>query len=345
MRNKLTILVATILGVASIVTTSAHAAPLSVTVAGVVNATTPTAPATVAVPTSNKIDGSNSIALVATADTGTTVTFTASNVKLVPALDSVSAPVTSASGTNSFSATSQGVALTVYAFTTSTNVGTVTITNGAYSTVVYIQGTAGVANNVSLSLPASTGVGTAPSVVVSVKDVFGNPVASEVVAVTLVGATFSDGSTTKNLTTATKAAAVADTTGATVWGSASYALAPVAAGTITAVASDVAIAASAVGLPAAVKSVTATIVVSDLVAQIASLNAQVAALTAALAAEKAGRAADKAADAKAALDAKTASDVAITAATLAQAKAEANYAALLKKYNAMAKKYKFAAIK
>lgn len=324
---------------------AANAAPLTVTVAGVANATTSLAPQTVAVPTSNVIDNTNSVALAATADTGTVVTFTASGVKLVPALNSASAPVTSASGTTSYSATSQGSAITLYAFTTSTTTGSVTIVNGSYSTIVYIQGTAGVAANIALTVPSSVAVGTAPQIKATATDVFGNPVASETISVTLVGGTFSDGSSVKNLVTATKAAALADATGATVWGSATGTLSAVTAGSVTVVASDASIVATATGLPAAVKSASATFVVSDLNAQIVALNARIAALTsdlatakADLATEKAGRAADKVAADKAATDAKTTSDKAI-------ADAKAKYDALVKLYNAKAKKYKFTAIK
>ena len=55
------------------VSTVAHATPLAVTVAGVANTTTTAAPKTVAVPVSNVIDSSNTVALAATADTATVI--------------------------------------------------------------------------------------------------------------------------------------------------------------------------------------------------------------------------------------------------------------------------------
>ena len=188
------------------ISASAQAAPLAVTVAGSANTTTSAAPATVAVPASNVIDSGHSVALAATADTNTVVTFTATgSVKLVSALNTTPAPVTTASGVTSASVTSQGSAVTEYAYTTSTSVGSVTITNGAYSTIVYIQGTAGSASNVAVSVPASSAINTAPTISVSATDVFGNAVGGETVSVTLIGATFSDLTVTKSLVTSTAA--------------------------------------------------------------------------------------------------------------------------------------------
>ena len=72
----------------------ANAAPLTVTVNSVANATTSAAPATVAVPATNVIDAGHTIAIAATADTGTAVTFAATGVKLVSALNTADAPKT-----------------------------------------------------------------------------------------------------------------------------------------------------------------------------------------------------------------------------------------------------------
>jgi hypothetical protein len=317
--------------------TSANAAPLAVTVAGSANTTINTyaGAASVDVPSSNVIDAGHAIALAATADTGTAVSFVASGVKLVTALDSVAAPKTVASGVSSYSATSQGTALTVYAYTTSTSVGSVTITNGAYSTVVYIRGIAGTIYNVAVTLPGSISTGTIGTLTASASDVFGNPVESSALAVTLIGATFSDLATTKTLTTATKTAADADTTGATVWGKSSFKLAPATGSSITAVVSTAATIVEVAALGAPVKTGAITVSVSNLNATIAALSSQLEAANAALATEKAGRLADKAAADTATATAKVASDKAIV-------DANAKYAALLKAYNAKAKKYKFA---
>jgi hypothetical protein len=278
----------------------AHAAPLVVTVAGVTNATTSAAPKTVAIPESNVIDSSNTVALTATADTGTVVSYFASGVKLVSILNTNLSPVSVASGVTSVSAVSQTNSVTEYAYTTSSSVGSVTITNGSYSTIVYIQGIAGSAANVALSVPSNVASGTVPTFSVSVTDVFGNAVASEPVSVALIGTTFSDSSITKTLTTSAVNSA-RGVTPVTVVGSATGTLATAVTGSVTVVATDSLIAATATGLPASVKSAIATFNVSDLNAQISVLNAQVASLNAqlnsantALATEKAAHVADNA---------------------------------------------------
>jgi hypothetical protein len=370
MKKKLSILVAALVATTSIIATTANAAPLSITVAGNANATTSTyaGSAAVNVPSSNVIDAGHSVALAATADTGTTVSFVASGVKLVTALDSVPAPKTVASGVSSYSAVSQGVAITVYAYTTSTSVGSVTITNGSYSTVVYIHGIAGTIYNVSASLPGQISTGTIGTVTALATDVFGNPVDSQSLWVTLIGATFSDLSSVKQVVTATKVAADADLTGATVWGSASFKLAPAAGTSITAVVSTSAQINAVLGLATPVKTGSITVAVADLNATITGLSSQ-------LASEKASHAADKIASDKALADAKVVSDKALAdakvvsdkaitdavAKALADAKvvsdkalADANalsvadynklvarYNALALSYTAKAKKYKF----
>jgi len=366
--KKIAIATAAALVIAGI-STVAHANPLAVTVAGVANATTSAAPQTVAVPTSNVIDGSDTVAITATVDTATAVSFVGSGVKLVSALNTPTIPVTVASGTTSVSATSTGLAITVYAYTTSTNTGSVTITNGAYSTIVYIKGIAGVASNVLLSVPSNAAANTAPNISVSATDVFGNPVASEPISVTLINGSFSDGSITKVLTTSAVTSAVG-VTPVTVLGSVTGTLSALSAGTVTVVATDTAIGTNSVGLPAPVKTAIATISVADLNAQIALLNAQLietqadltkaqadlATAQAALVAEKTAHANDVA-SAQTALQAEKAShagDVANDQSTLNAEKiahandvaiANAKYNALVKLYNAKAKKYRFATTK
>ncbi len=184
--KKIAMVTAAALTSTMFIATSSSAAPLAVTVAGNANVTTSAAPQTVAVPSTNVIDAARSVAIAATADNGTTVSFAASStVKLVSALNTVDAPKTIASGASSLSATSTGAAVVVYAYTTSTSVGSVTVTNGAYSTIIYIAGLAGSASNVAVSVPSSTAVGTVPTISVSTTDVFGNAVGGESVSVTL----------------------------------------------------------------------------------------------------------------------------------------------------------------
>lgn len=347
--KKVSLLVVAALAATTFVT-SANAAPLAVTVAGSANATTATAPATANVPADNSVDAADAVALAATADTGTVVSFVATGgVKLVTALATVSAPVTAAAGTTSYSVTSAGSAVTVYAFTTGTATGSVTITNGAYSTVVYVKGIAGTAYNVGVSVPSATAVGTIPSVTVNITDVFGNFVGGETVTATLIGATWADLSISKSIVTSTAAQVAADST--LTLGAKAEKLAPAVAGTVTIAVTGASSATAVTGLAAPVKAAVASFTVTDLNgtvnalnAQVASLNAQLAVANAALVAEKTARAADKVAADKVLADAKIASDSA-TATALATAKAESDLAletakaAYKAKYNALATKW------
>jgi uncharacterized small protein (DUF1192 family) len=351
--KKVSLIIAAALTSTALVVAPSSAAPLAVTVAGSANATTATAPATANVPADNKVDSADAVALVATADTGTVVSFaSAGGVKLVLALDNApTAPVLASAGTTSHSVVSQGSAITVYAFTTSTNTGSVTVTNGAYSTIVYVKGIAGSAYNVGLSVPSAVAVGTIPSVSVNVTDIFGNPVGGETVTATLIGGTWADASISKSIITSTAANVASDST--LTLGSKAEKLAVAGAGTVTVAATGAASATAVTGLAAPVKAVVASFAVTDLNGTIAALNARVAGLTAELAAANAGRAADKIASDKALADAKAASDSATVTAkvaadiALATAKAEhkAKFNALAKKWNKKNPKAKVALIK
>lgn len=346
--KKVSIATAAALAIMAVSAVPTLAAPLAVTVASSSNATTNAAPATIAVPSANQITSGTSVALTATADTGTVVSFVASpTVKLVTALHTADAPKTVASGVSTHSVTSAGVAITVYAYTTTTAVGFVTITNGAYSTIVYIKGIASTAAKVSVSVPSATAVGTVPTITVLATDVFGNAVLTgETVTVTVIGSTFADGTITKALVTATTAEAVADTT--LVAGSKTAALATAVAGTISVTATGALTATAVTGLDAPVKAVQTSFTVSDLNGTIAVLTAQLNAERNAraleaqsaaiiLATEKAARAADKVAADKALADEKSAhASTKVEAAD--KAKADAATIASFKKRLAAANK-------
>lgn len=140
-KSKIALVIAASLAVAGVSTVSASANPLVVTVAGKANSTTYTGPMLVPVPLSNSIDATNTVALAVTTETATQVTFAGYGVKLVPALSTSAVLVTPANGVSSVSVTSSNVATMMYAYSTSTSIGSVTITNGASSEIVYIQGT------------------------------------------------------------------------------------------------------------------------------------------------------------------------------------------------------------
>ena len=232
------------------------------------------------------------------------------------------------------------MAVTVYAYTTSTSVGSVTVTNGSYSTIIYIAGLAGSASNVAVSVPASTAVGTVPTISVSTTDVFGNAVGGESVSVTLIGSTFTGGSISSSVVTS----AVTNAATGAVLGTGTATLSTAVAGEITVVATGVSSAPTVSGLAVPVKAAIAKFVVSDLSTEIAKLKAELAAEKAAHEVTKAAWATDVAKAKADAVIAKQAADKAVADAItveVTKAKAAADLAAVIYKaeYNALAKKW------
>ena len=93
-------------------------------------------------------------------DTGTVVSVVATNAFIVTARHTVSAPVTSASGSSTLSvSTGTGNTATFFVYTKSTSVGTIVITNAGTTSTYYVQGNAGPAYTISpiVSLSANTG--------------------------------------------------------------------------------------------------------------------------------------------------------------------------------------------
>jgi hypothetical protein len=333
------------LGVFSALPASAADMSLSVKVGAAVassNATTALVPAAVTVPADNTIDEADTVRLVATVDTGTSVSFVATGaIKLVAALDNPAAVrVRSTDGASSVAiATGTGNTVTVYAYTTSVAAGTITVSNGGVTNTIYMKGTAGAASAVSVVAPLAVASNTVATYVFTAVDVFGNKVSGLAINATVAGATVaSTGLNAATVTTAVDTATVG-------LGNAELKVLAPANGSITVVVTA-----------SGVVAIAATTVVSDLAAELAKVKAE-------LVAEKAGRAVDKAASdsatatTKAASDAamatvvasnataKVATDKAIADLTAAVAKLEKTMASIKAKYNAMAKKHKFALIK
>jgi hypothetical protein len=361
------------LGVFSALPASAADMSLSVKVGAAVagsNATTALAPAAVTVPADNTIDEADVVRLVATVDAGTSVSFVATGaIKLVAALDNPAAVrVRSIDGVSAVViGTGTGNTATVYAYTTSVAAGTVTVSNGGVTNTIYMKGTAGAANAVSVVGPSSVASGTVATYTFTAVDAFGNKVSGLAIAATVAGATVAaTGLNVATVTTAVETSTVG-------LGNAELKVLAPAGGSIVVVATAT-VAAAVAGLATPVSTVAAMTTVNDLAAELAKVKAE-------LAAEKAGRAADKVAADKALADAKAAADKssADAKAELVAAKAAAE-AAMVKveevsvkraeaadkavadltaafdklmtdiakmkaKYNLMAKKYKFAPIK
>jgi hypothetical protein len=309
---------------ATLVATPASAATaLSVGGSSVSTGLTASNPVVLPVPADNSVDSADALRIALTGiDTGTVVSAVASNASIVPALATVSAPVTASAGTSSLSInTGTGTTADFYVFTKTVNAGTVVITVGGNTTTYYLKGSAGSAYNLSVVAADTANISSVNKVYVKTTDAFGNPVVTSTPAITVIGATAGSVSVS-DTTTGTFAF---DLTAPATTGNAAF--------TAAITATDV------TGFAAAAKSATKFIAITSAADALALANAQIASLTAQLAAEKSARATEAAA-AKAAAEAAAISNKA--AADLAKATYVAEYNALAKKWNAKNPKAKVA---
>jgi len=345
---------------ATIIATPASAAVMTVAVSldGTANTTASAiaTPASLPVPADNSVDAADALKFVATVDTGTNVSVTATNATIVSALHTSAAPVGATSGSSSLTiATGTGTTATFWVYTKTTAIGTVVITNGGTQLTYYVQGTAGKINNLTVSAPATGAAGTKQDITVTATDVFGNKVSGKSLTATVFAAT-----ATLDSATATTGATLSDfgvaKFSATLPTTGSRALITFAPTTSTdATSADV------VGLTARTLAPFAEIAVRDLVSELAAAKkatedalaakalsdaAVVKAAADAVAAKvasDAALAAEKAASAKALADAKVASDKAIADKDAQIAKLTADNAAALAtlktSFNALAKQW------
>jgi trimeric autotransporter adhesin len=268
------------------------------------------------VPADNTIDNADVIKLEATVVAGTNVTATATNATLVSALHSTAAPVGASSGSSTLTvATGTGTTATFYVYTKTTAIGTVVITNGPVTLTYYVQGTAGLINNLTVSAPSAGAAGTKQDIVVTATDVFGNKVSNKSITATVFASTavMDTATVTTGLTLADFGTATFKATLPTTGTRSLITFAPTT--------STDAVAAAVVGLTAPTLSPFAEITVRDLVSELASEKAAKDAALAAKAVSDAAvlkAAADavtaKAAADKALADAKVAADAALAAA-------------------------------
>ena len=300
---------------------SAAVMTVAVTLNGTANTTNSAiaTPALLPVPADNTVDATDALKFVATVDTGTAVSVTATNATIVSALHTSAAPVAATSGSSSLTiATGTGTTATFYVYTKTTAIGTVVITNGGTTLTYYVQGQAGLINNLTVTAPASGAAGTKQDILVTATDVFGNKVSAKSLTATVFAAT-----ATLDSATATTGSALAD------FGVATFKATLPTVGTRALImfaptTSSEATTADVVGLTARTLAPFAEIAVRDLVSELAAEKAAKDAAVAALAAEKAAHDATKAADVKALADAKAASDAALAAEKAASAKALAD---------------------
>ncbi|CAB4332934.1 unannotated protein [freshwater metagenome] len=306
---------------------AAPAVALTVNGVAITTATSSSTPASVSVPFDNSVDAPEAVRFSLTGiDTGSTVTVSATNAFIVSTLSTTLNPIKSNSGVASASySVGTGTTSEFYAYTKSTALGTIIITNAGSTFTYYLKGIAGPAYTISYTAPATPYTSTISKQSAVISDIFGNKVVGVTPALALINLT----STTP---TATSAEGVSEFT-------ITYPSVPgQSALSISITATDV------VGLPAAVKAITAFINVADpasaLAAEKAAHAVEKAAADAALAAEKAARASDKvAADAALAAEkAARAADKATTDRSIATLTAQ--IASLKVLYNKLATKFK-----
>lgn len=276
----------------------ANAAPtIALSINGVVisTASVSTTPASVTVPADNSVDAVDAVRFFLTSvDAGTTVTVAATNSFIVSSLSTTLNPVKSNAGVTSASYNvGTGTTSEFFAYTRSTGLGTITITNGGSTFTYYIRGTAGPAYTVAYTPNAKPFTSTLVKQSVKVTDVFGNTVAGVTPTLSLINLT----STTPTSSSSEGLSEFTITYPSTAGKSALSVSIP---------AVDV------VGFDPAVKAISTFIDVTD-------ANGEIATATAALAAEKVAAAAAIAAEKAARTAEKTASDAALATATAALA--------------------------
>jgi len=242
---------------------------LSINGVAITTASVSTTPAIVPVPSENSVDAVDAVRFsLSNVGTGTTVTVAATNSFIVPALSTTLNPVRSTAGVTSANYNvGTGTTSEFFAYTRSTGLGTITITNGGSTFTFYIRGTAGPAYTIAYTPNAKPFTSTLVKQSVKITDVFGNAVVGVTPTLSLI-----------NLTSTTPIASNAD-------GVSEFTLTyPATAGK-----SALSVSIPAVDVPGfdpAVKAISTFIDVTD-------ASAEIAAATAAVTAEKAARAADK----------------------------------------------------
>ena len=254
---------------------------LSVNGVAITSATSSSTPASVSVPSDNTVDAADAVRFSLTGvDAGSTITVAATNALVVSTLSTTLNPIRSNSGVTSANySVGTGTTSEFYAYTKSTALGTITVTNSGSTFTYYLKGTAGPAYTLAYTAPATPYTSTISKHSATVSDIFGNKIVGVTPTLALINLTSTS-------PTATNADGVSEFT-------ITYPSTQVqSALSISISATDV------VGLQAAVKSVTAFITVADpadaLAAEKAARAADKATADAALAAEKAARVADKA---------------------------------------------------
>ena len=317
-----------------IAVTPAHAGvpTVAVTVNAVADADANTiaGAAVAAVPADNKVEATDAVKFALTnVDSGTSVVVSTAKATVVSALHTANLPVTAKSGANTLTINvGTGNTAEFFVYTTSTEVGTVTIVNGANTLTYYVKGTAGGAYNLDATVKSDASTASIVENSVKITDIFGNIVGGVTPTVTVIGATIE------------VAATASDATNGISKFSIKY---PATAGQAAVSVALPGVVTDVDGLDAAKKSTVKFVTVSDLASEVTALKAVAAKATEDLAAEKAAHAKTKAdlAQALGSVDLTQKTAATVKAGLEAElAKVKSDLQALQKKYAALLKKSK-----
>jgi hypothetical protein len=342
-KKKITAIVLSLgIGTTFLVSPSAFANPvIALTVNGVsiTTANVASTPATVSVPSDNQVDAADALKFSMSGIVpGTSVSVTSQNAFIISSLSTTLSPVTSAAGaTSSTFNVGTGTTADFFAFTKSSGLGTITVSNSGSTFTYYIRGTAGPAYNLTFAPFTTASTSTIVKYSAKVTDVFGNVVVGVTPSLSQINLSATN-PTSSNLEGVSEFTVTYPSTP----GKSALSI------SISAI--------NVVGLPAVVNQSSSFIDVVDanaaLAAEKAARAADKATADAALAAEKAARAADKtAADAalaaeKAARAAdKAASDKSILDLNASVAALKQQVAQLKVLYNKLAVRFKQKTIK
>jgi hypothetical protein len=299
-KKKITVIVLSLgIGSTFLVSPSAFANPvIALTVNGVsiTTANVPATPATVSVPSDNQVDAADALRFSMSGIVpGTSVSVTSQNAFIISNLSSTLSPVTSAAGATSATFNvGTGTTAEFFAFTKSSGLGTITVSNSGSTFTYYLRGTAGPAYNLNFATFTTASTSTIVRYSAKITDVFGNVVVGVTPSLSQINLSATNPSSS-NL----EGVSEFTVTYPSVPGKSAL--------SITIAATDV------TGLPAAVRQSSSFIDVVDASAALAAekagraadkatADAALAAEKAALAAEKAARAADKVAADKSIFD-------------------------------------------
>jgi hypothetical protein len=251
----------------AIMTVPANASVVAAVTVGVTDVATTskvaTTPATPTVPSDNKVDLADTVKFVVTVPTGTIVRATATESKLVTALDAADAAVPASAGAASVEInTGSGTTATFYAFTTKTTAGSVVVSVGGSSTTYHLKGVAGPAYNVAVNAPVVAGLGADVDFTATATDVFGNAVENATITTTLLRGTVKTALTWNSADKVYKGVITTPSTAGAVAG-----IAKITATDVT-------------GLAKSVSEATFSVAAADLAGQVTALTATVAALKA-----------------------------------------------------------------